>query len=58
MLGNEVTVFLRDPIEQMNGTLNRQDEVGVWILHGLRHGQMFFPQHRIIRIEDRGYRPR
>jgi hypothetical protein len=62
MIGNEVSVTLCAPTEIVNGTLNRQGIEGIWIIvHGMPEqnpGQRFFPQHRIVEIEDRGYRPR
>lgn len=62
MIGNEVSVNLANPSETVFGTLNKQSVEGVWIItHGMPEqnpGQRFFPQHRIVAIEDRGYRPR
>lgn len=62
MLGNDVTVFLTGPEEQIRGTLNKQDATGVWILFSDRLGYTrtadggFYPMHRVLKIEDHGYR--
>jgi hypothetical protein len=58
MLGNDVTVKLRDPDEIKNGELRRQTIEGVWI-YGAWAEQAavsFYPQHRIVEIVDNGRR--
>lgn len=61
MIGNEVTVRLHSPDQEVHGTLNQQNANGVYVIqhYGLDHaGQKFYPTHRIVEITDRGYRPR
>jgi hypothetical protein len=58
MLGNNVVATLRDPDQTIRGELRRQTIEGVWIYCGWAEQAAirFYPQHRIVEIEDLGRR--
>lgn len=60
MLGNQVTVKLSQPEQEVYGELRRQTVEGVWIYGGWaeKAGVTFYPAHRVIEIRDRGRSPR
>ena len=48
---------LSAPDETVQGELRQQNVEGVWIYHGFQEQAKlrFYPQHRIVQIEDNGY---
>jgi hypothetical protein len=60
MIGNQVEVTLSNPEASVTGELRKQTVEGVWIYGGWAEqaAVTFYPQHRIVEIVDRGYRPR
>ena len=57
MLGHNVRVYLSAPKEDVSGELRQQSIEGVWIYCGFQEQAKlrFYPQHRIIEIQDNGY---
>ena len=57
MLGHNVRVYLSAPDEQVSGELREQNAEGVWIYGGFQEQAKlrFYPQHRILEIQDNGY---
>lgn len=56
MLGHNVSVCLLSPSEVIKGQLRKQDPSGIWVYMGFQEQArvVFFPAHRIERMEDNG----
>lgn len=56
MIGHNVTLKLTAPDEKVAGELRRQSVEGVWVYHGWAENAKvrFYPQHRIVEIQDEG----
>ncbi len=57
MIGNRVTVHLREPEETIAGELRKQNHSGLWVYHGWAEqaAVRFYPMYRVTRMEDNGY---
>lgn len=57
MLGHRIALCLISPPETINGELRKQDASGVWVFCGYAENAkvVFFPIHRVERMEDNGY---
>ena len=60
MLGDQVSLFLVQPDETINGELRQQTAEGVWVYFGWaeKAALHFYPQHRIREIVSHGRTPR
>ena len=56
MLGNRVRVTLSNPDQEIAGELRQQSVEGVWLYHGFAEqaSVRFYPQHRLVEIQDCG----
>lgn len=56
MMGHRVAVFFKNAdssdVSSMKGTLNKMDEVGIYLYVGTT--MHFIPMHRIVEIVDEG----
>ena len=57
MMGHNVRVYLTAPTEEVKGELRQQTAEGVWVYAGWAEQAKlrFYPQHRILEIQDNGY---
>jgi len=56
MLGNNVTVKLTAPDQEVSGELRKQTAEGIWIYGGWaeKAAVTFYPAHRVLEIRDAG----